>query len=191
MSQFVSRRDRHTLEDDVKMFFVLGNALLDASISVWECKVFYDYVRPITAVRHVFAGSQIAAWAGPFLGTQLIPAERFRSYIATPPFAEYTSGHSAFSAASAEVLKRFTGRPSFGASFTFKAGASTVEPGAVPASDVTLAWKTFDDAADEAGLSRLLGGIHFRQGDLESREMGRRIGRQAWSKALAYFDGGR
>ena len=173
------------------MFFVLGNALLDASISVWDCKVYFDYVRPISAVRHVFAGSLIEAWAGPFQGTRLISAERFRSYIATPPFAEYTSGHSAFSAASAEVLKLFTGRPFLGASFTFKAGASSVEPGAVPAADVTLTWKTFEEAADEAGMSRRLGGIHFRQGDLESKAMGKKIGRQAWTKALRYFDGRR
>ena len=190
-AQYVSRRDRHTTEEDVKMFFALGNALLDASISVWDCKVYYDYVRPITAVRHVFAGSTIEAWAGPYQGTQLIPGESFRSYIATPPFAEYTSGHSAFSAASAEVLELFTGRSFLGASFTFKAGASTIEPGTVPAADVTLEWKTFEDAADEAGFSRRLGGLHFRQGDLESLEMGKKIGRQAWRKALAYFNGER
>lgn len=186
-AQFVSRRDRHTVDEDVKMFFVLGNALLDASIAVWECKVFYDYVRPVSAVRFIFAGSQIAAWGGPFQGTRLIPAEEFQSYIATPPFAEYTSGHSAFSAASAEVLTLVTGSRFFGASFTFKAGASTIEPGAVPATDITLRWLTFDAAADQAGLSRRLGGIHFRQGDLESRVMGKRIGRQAWRKALTYF----
>jgi hypothetical protein len=191
LAQYVSRRDRHTTEEDIKMFFVLGNALLDASIAVWDCKVFYDYVRPISAVRHVFAGSLIEAWAGPFQGTQLIPAERFRSYIATPPFAEYTSGHSAFSAASAEVLKLFTGRPFFGASFAFKAGASTIEPGTVPAAAVTLKWKTFEDAADEAGMSRRLGGIHFRQGDVESKAMGKKIARQTWKKALAYFGGRR
>jgi hypothetical protein len=190
-AQHVSRRDRHTTEEDIKMFFILGNALLDASISVWECKIFYDYVRPITAVRHVFAGSMIEAWAGPYQGTQLIPGETFRPYIATPPFPEYTSGHSGFSAASAEVLKLFTGRSFLGASFTFKAGASTIEAGAMPAADVTLTWKTFEDAADQAGMSRRLGGIHFRQGDLESKAMGKKIGRQVWKKALAYFHGGR
>ena len=47
------------------MFFVLGNALLDASIAVWDAKRFYDYVRPISAVRFLFAGRKIDAWAGP------------------------------------------------------------------------------------------------------------------------------
>ena len=96
----VSRRDRHSLDEDVKLFFVLGNAMLDASIAVWDGKVLYDYIRPVSAVRHVFAGQTIEAWAGPGLGTRLIPAETFRSYIATTcPLWSHTSGHSAFSAA--------------------------------------------------------------------------------------------
>ena len=63
-AQFVSRRDQHTLGQDVKMFFVLGNALLDASIAVWSCKRHFDYVRPVTAVRFVYAGQSIEAWGG-------------------------------------------------------------------------------------------------------------------------------
>jgi hypothetical protein len=89
-AQWVSRRDGHTLDQDVKMFFALGNALLDASVSVWEAKYFYDYARPLTAIRVLKAGTVIDAWAGPGLGTQPIAGDTFRSYIATPPFAEYT-----------------------------------------------------------------------------------------------------
>jgi hypothetical protein len=188
MARVVSLRDGHTLDEDVKLFFVLGNALLDASIAVWEAKVFYDYVRPVSAVRHVFASQMISAWAGPGLGTRLIPADQFRSYIATPAFAEYTSGHSAFSAAST-VLKLFTGSAHFGAGVSFAPGTSAIEPGVTPQTTVTLFWQTFDDAADQAGLSRRYGGIHFRQADLESREMGRHIGRLAWQKPLDYFRG--
>jgi hypothetical protein len=191
LAQFVSRRDQHTLDQDVQLYFALGNALLDASISVWEAKIHYDYVRPVTALRYVFRGQTIEAWAGPHLGTGLIPGENWRPYIATPPFAEYTSGHSAFSAAAAEVLTRFTGSQRFGASFTFRRGASTIEPGTTPRRDVTLFWQTFDDAADEAGLSRRLGGIHFRQGDMESRKMGEQIGKQAFEKAMWLVVGGR
>jgi hypothetical protein len=188
-AQYVSRRDRHDLDTDVKMFFVLGNALLDASIAVWDCKLAYDYPRPISAVRFLYAGQTIEAWAGPFQGTRTIPGEQFRSYIATPSFPEYTSGHSAFSTAGATVLRLFTGSPFLGARYVFRAGSSTIEPGATPATDVTLSWRTFDDAAEQAGLSRRYGGIHFRQADLESREMGRQIGRQAWTRALRYFLG--
>jgi PAP2 superfamily len=171
------------------MFFVLGNALLDASVAVWDCKVAFDHVRPVSAVRFLYAGQLIDAWGGPGRGTQRIPGEQFQSYIPTPPFAEYPSGHSAFSAASATVLRLVTGNPYFGASYTFKAGTSTIEPGVTPARDVVLSWRTFDRAADEAGISRRYGGIHFRQGDLESREMGRRIGLLVWQRANAFFRG--
>lgn len=189
LASWVSRRDRHGLDEDVVLFFALGNALLDASIAVWDAKVHYDYVRPISAVRHVYAGQTIEAWAGPYKGTQRIPAEQFRSYLATPPFAEYTSGHSAFSAAAATVLRLFTGSPRFGASATIPAGGSGIEPGSTPARPVMLVWKTFDDAADEAALSRRFGGIHFRQGDLESRTIGRAVGRRAFREAMRYVLG--
>jgi hypothetical protein len=191
LAQFVSRRDRHTLDDDVKLYFVLGNALLDASIAVWECKVHYDYVRPVSAVRFLFAGHMIEAWGGPGLGTRLIPGESFRSYIGTPAFAEYTSGHSAFSAASAEVLRLFTRSSYFGASVTFPAGSSAVEPGLTPKEDVTLRWATFEEAADEAGTSRRLGGIHFLQSDLASRAMGKQIGSLAFAEAMRLIEGRR
>src|SRR2546425_8459841 len=75
-----------------------------------------------------------------------------------PPFPEFISGHSTFSAAGAEVLKSFTGSDAFGASATVRAGSSKVEPGATPAADVTLSWATFSEAADEAGISRRYGG---------------------------------
>lgn len=191
LAHFVSRRDRHSLDDDVKLYFILGNALLDASIAVWEAKVHYDYVRPVSAVRFLLGGRMIEAWAGPGLGTQFTPGESFRSYIATPPFAEYTSGHSAFSAAGAEVLRSFTGASHFGASVTLPAGSSVIEPGLTPKEEVTLRWRTFDEAADEAGLSRRLGGIHFRQGDLESRTIGKRIGRLVFRRAQHLFEGHR
>ena len=63
---------------------------------------------------------------------------------------------------------------------TLPAGSSVIEPGLTPKEEVTLRWRTFDEAADEAGLSRRLGGIHFRQSDLESRTMGKRIGRMVF-----------
>ncbi|MEJ7818512.1 MAG: hypothetical protein WKF49_07490, partial [Thermoleophilaceae bacterium] len=102
---------------------------------------------------------------------------------------EYISGHSTFSAAGAEVLKRFTRSDEFGGSVTLPAGGSRVEPQSVPARDVTLRWATFSDAADQAGVSRRYGGIHFEQGDIDSRTIGRRIGAQAWDRAQAYFRG--
>jgi hypothetical protein len=72
---------------------------------------------------------------------------------------------------------------------TLPAGTSRVEPGAVPARDLTLSWSTFSDAADEAGLSRRYGGIHFEQGDLDARATGRVAAWLAWRKAREYWEG--
>jgi hypothetical protein len=192
-AQWIARRDSHTLDDDVKMFFALTNALLDVGIAVWDCKRAFDYVRPITAIRFLMAGQQIRAWGGPFKGTQTIPGEQWQAYqtsaVPTPAFPEFTSGHSGFSAAAAEVLRSYTGSDAFGFSEIVQAGSSFVEPGAVPASDLTLAWSTFSEAADQAGISRRYGGIHFKEGDLQSRALGRKVGAQAWLKAQAYFAG--
>jgi hypothetical protein len=190
---FVSRRDGHDLDADVVLYFALTNALLDASIETWYLKRKYDYVRPITAIRELFAGRQIRAWAGPGRDGQLIDGGQWQPYqeatVVTPPFAEYPSGHSTFSAAAAEVLRRYTGSDVFGATASIEAGSSRVEPGRVPATDVTLHWDTFSAAADEAGLSRRYGGIHFRQGDLVGRAVGRQIGARVWGLATAYRDG--
>ena len=190
---WVSRRDHNTLDQDVKLFFLISNAVLDAGIAAWDAKRHFDSARPVSAIRYYMKGKTILAWAGPGKGTGEIPGERWQPYqptsVVTPPFSEFVSGHSAFSAASAEVIKRFTGSDAFGASVEVLAGSSKVEPGAVPSRNITLAWRTFSEAADEAGLSRRYGGIHFVEGDLEGRGMGRKIGAQVWAKAQRYFEG--
>lgn len=189
LAQAVSARDAHTLDEDVKLFFALGNAMLDVSIAVWECKRFYDYVRPVSAIHFLYKDQPVRAWGGPFQGTQVIRGDQFQSYIRTPAFAEYVSGHSTFSRAAAKILKSFTGSDRFEESVTLLAGSSRVEPGAVPAENITLSWATFTDAADQAGRSRRYGGIHFKQGDLHGRTLGRQIGAKVWAKAWTYFNG--
>ncbi len=197
-AQCVSRRDQHGADPhglgrDVKLFFALTNAIFDASLCCWDNKCAFNSVRPITAIRYLFRGQQVLAWGGPFKGTQPIKGEDWFPYQAstfpTPPFPEYSSGHSTFSAAGAEILRLFTRSETFGASVTFRAGSSKFEPGAVPARDVTLRWATFLDAANQAGMSRRYGGIHFEQGDLDGRAAGRRVARQAWAKAQRYISG--
>jgi hypothetical protein len=198
-AQFVSRRDHHGdhehgLERDVKLFFALTNAVSDAGCCAWDNKRAFNSVRPITAIRTLFRGRMVRVWGGPYQGTKLIDGATWLPYqpttFPTPPFPEYSSGHSNFSAAGAEILKRFTRGDRFGASVMLPAGSSRVEPGAVPSSDVTLSWSTFSDAADEAGISRRYGGIHFEQGDLDARATGRIAARLAWQRARAYWEGG-
>ena len=190
--EFVSARDHHGFEDDVKMFFMLGNAVMDAGIAVWEAKRYYDSERPITAIHFFKAGKPIQGYV-PFLGLHLIRGDDWAPYqpcsFVTPPFPEYPSGHSAFSAAGAEILKRFTGSDAFGNSVSFAAGSGRLEPGFAPSQPVTLSWATFSDAADEAGMSRRFGGIHFEDGDLDSRRLGREVGARVWDKAMSYING--
>jgi hypothetical protein len=193
IAQDVSRRDGNDLDADVKLFFLQTNAVLDAGICCWDCKRVFTSVRPITAIRYLYVGQRVLAWGGPYQGTQHIDGGDWQPYQAetfvTPAFAEFTSGHSTFSAASAEVLKRFTGSDAYGGSYVLPAGMSKFEPGAVPEQDVTLTWATFSDAADEAGLSRRYGGIHFEQGDVMGRILGRHVGAQVWEKAQGYISG--
>ena len=185
----LSRRNGHSIDQDAKLNFALSNALLDASITAWNAKRRYDFIRPVTAVRTTHAGKTIKAWAGPFQGTQVIPAEQFRSYIPTPPHPDYVSGHSTFSAASAQVLRSFAGSDTLNLTVVFEPGTSFVEPGAVPASPVQLGWSTMTAAVGEAGLSRELGGIHFRDADQHGLNLGRAVGTNAWNKAQTYFLG--
>jgi hypothetical protein len=192
--EFVSRRDHHTVDDDAKMFFALTNAIFDAGIAAWDAKRGFDSVRPITSIPYLFHGQQIKSWR-PFQGTQTFDGSLWIPYqlttFPTPPFPEYISGHSTFSAAGAEILKRFTHSDKFGDSVTFSAGSSKTEPGLTPKQEVTLSWATFTDAADQAGISRRYGGIHFELADLVGRATGRLVGEQAWKKALSLIKGKR
>jgi hypothetical protein len=190
-----SRAAGTSLDGNAKLFFALANGLLDASIATWNAKRVQDTVRPITYIRWLYAGKKVKGWAGPGKGIISEDGSAWIPYqepgVVTPPFAEYTSGHSAFSGVSAQVFTRFAGTDVFKAalSVTIAAGSSTIEPKLVPAANTTLSFKSFTDAANQAGLSRRYGGIHFEQGDLNGRTLGSQIGDAAWAKALTYFNG--
>lgn len=205
--QDISQRDNNTLDEDVQLFFALGNAVMDAGIATWEAKLSYNSARPVRVIRELgrlgLIGTdsngdgvfEINAWGGPGLGTITIPATQFLTYQnpfgpPSPPFAEYTSGHSAFSAAGAEILRLFTGSDVFGGSVTFAPGTSAFEPGITPSSPVTLSWDTFSEAAGEAGISRRYGGIHFLDGDIQGRILGRRVGGSVWNRSQFFINGG-
>ncbi len=192
-AQFVSARDHHDVDEDAKLFFALTNAIFDAGIVAWDAKRAFDSVRPATAVPYVFQGQQIKAWGGPGRGTVTMDGRFWIPYqlntFPTPPFPEYISGHSTFSAAGAAVLRLFTGSDTFGDSVTFPAGSSKIEPGLTPSFPITLRWETFTDAANQAGISRRYGGIHFRAGDFTGRAVGQIVGFEAYVKAARLWNG--
>ena len=193
ISQFVSNRDSYDLDKDVKLFFAVTNAVFDGGVAAWTAKRTFNSVRPITAIHYLYGGKTVKAWAGAGLGTQSIDGATWSPYQQktqlTPPFAEYISGHSTFSGSAAETLRRFTGSDNYGAMVTIPQGSSKVEPGQSPMAPVTLSWKTFTAAANQAGISRLYGGIHFHDGDIRGRKMGELVGKNAWLKTLVYFNG--
>ena len=111
-----------------------------------------------------------------------------RSTFVTPAFASYVSGHSTFSRAAAEVLTGFTGSEFFPGGV----GTATIEQGSLlhedgPTEDVTLTWATYYDASDEAGRSRIWGGIHIPADDLAGRRVGSAVGFGALDQALTLF----
>ena len=104
---------------------------------------------------------------------------------------EYHIGpHAARIRAAAEVLTEMTGSPYFpGGLGTWMVPAGSLHFEQGPSVDVPLQWATYYDAADQAGLSRLYGGIHVEADDLQGRVMGAQCGRDAWTMAQRYWDG--
>ena len=135
------------LSEQVDLQARLGIALADAFIGCWNAKFEYDLLRPVTYIR---------ATMDP----------KWEPVLITPPFPEYPSGHSTQSGAAAEVLTAF-----FGEDFAFE-DATHLDDGLKPRQ-----FPSFWAAAQEAGMSRLYGGIHFRSAIDQGLEQGRCIGR--------------
>jgi hypothetical protein len=191
-AQALCRKNNFSLDTDVKLFFAVGNAMMDASIASWYQKYIWDFVRPVTGIRERYRGQYITSWKGPNQGYGLVLGERWLPYqalnVVTPPFPEYVSGHSTFTAAGATMLAAFTGSDIFGATVTIPAGSSKFESN-TPSSDVTLSFPTFSDASNQAGMSRRYGGIHFQSGDFHGRALGRQVAQFVWGTAQNYIKG--
>lgn len=131
---------------------LVGMALHDAFISCWKAKYDTDRIRPETVINQKMD-------------------QRWRPLLQTPPFPEYTSGHSVISRTSAVVLTGY-----FGDNFDF-----------IDSSEIYFGlperpFKSFLIASEEAAISRLYGGIHFRDAIEEGIKQGEKIGDMIWSK---------
>jgi hypothetical protein len=208
LAQGFALRDGQSLDASVKFFFALNNALLDADIAAWDAKAAHDFIRPVSAIRHLYVDQEIDAWGGPGEGTETIPGQDWLPYqeltFVTPAFPEFVSGHSTFSAAAAAVIEQFTESPNFydghstigmdldGDGTVDRLGEFVVRELAYEDYDgepIVLRWDTVYEASDEAGISRLFGGIHAQDGDLFGRAMGRAIGEQAYATSELLFSG--
>jgi hypothetical protein len=144
--------------DSARLFASLNVALADAAIVCWTVKYDVDFWRPVTAIHN----GDIDGNALTFADTSWMPL------INTPPFPEYTSGHSTFSGAAATVLTAF-----FGDNYAFNYASDTDGDGI---GDITRFFGSFDEAAFEAAMSRLYGGIHFDSGNMDGLIAGEQIG---------------
>lgn len=188
-AQDVSRRDQHTLDQDVKLYFLLTMAAMDAFIACWETKMYYDYARPYSLIRSQYKGKDIKAWGGPNKGTVTLKGENWIPYspetFVCPPFPSYISGHSTVSGACSRVLELYTGSDEFGEEVTLLPGAMT-EPG-ITQDSIVLKFTTFSETAEMAGQSRVLGGYHIQCENQEGLSMGRKVGEKAWDKYLYHI----
>jgi len=131
----VLENDKPTLDVAALAYAKAGIMVYDASISTWQTKFTYYLVRPVTYIQTVIGHT---TWAP--------------SLVNTPPHPEYPSAHSTLSAANAEALTEVFGDDHAVTDNTFE----YMWPGS------TRSYSSFNAIAEEAGLSRLYGGIHYR-----------------------------
>jgi hypothetical protein len=147
IAQIIAGSRGNTLEENARLFALLNIAMADAAICAWDAKYTFDFWRPVTAI----------AFAEPELN--------WISFIVTPPFPDYVSGHSTFSGAAATVLPLFYGTEDL----PFTTGSDFLP-------DVYRSFATCFDAAEEAAVSRIYGGIHFRSASEDGLQAGISIG---------------
>ena len=155
IAQTVARKKHTNLVENARLFALLNIALADAGILCWDCKYKLGFWRPVTGIHHADQDGNP--------NTQADAA--WKPLLDTPPFPSYTSGHSTFSGAAAAVLADV-----FGDNISFQTTSDGL-PG------VTRSFKSFWAAAEEAGQSRIYGGIHWQFDNTEGLALGKTLAR--------------
>jgi hypothetical protein len=164
IAEIVAVQKQSNLEISARTFALLDIALADAGIASWNAKYTYDYWRPVTAIRAGDAGLNPLLTGDP-TWTLLWP---------TPPFPSYVSGHSTFSAAAAVVLDSI-----YGTNVAF------IDPGDPTLNLTPRHYANFDQAAQEAGISRIYGGIHYSFDNTAGLALGTQVGNYVMRHELA------
>ena len=141
-----AQKSKASFRKTVAAYTLTSICMFDAFIQCWDAKFQYNTARPETVINKYFD-------------------QDWRPYLQTPPFPEYTCGHSTVSSASAEALTKM-----FGDNFNYT-DSSELEFGIANRS-----FKSFRDAAQENNLARFYGGIHFHPSCLVSSDYGKRVG---------------
>jgi membrane-associated phospholipid phosphatase len=158
------------LEDSARAFALVDIALADAGIEAWNVKYTYNTVRPVTVIRDGADGVNPLITADP----------TWTPLWNTPAFPSYVSGHSTFSAAAAAALTSI-----FGNNFAF------TDPGDPTENLTPRDFTSFEAAAQEAGISRIYGGIHFMSDNIEGLQLGGEVGQYVVQHELLPLDSGK
>ena len=135
-----------------KAYALTAIALYDGFISCWDEKYRSNYIRPVTAINELIDDTWLP-------------------YLQTPPFPEYTSGHSTITAAAATVLTSV-----FGDNFAFQDTSDLRYIG------MQRHFNSFNEAAAEVSISRVYGGIHYMFSVNTGAEMGNKLGQMINTK---------
>lgn len=156
IARSVSEQQRLDPWQNARLFALVNIALADGYIANFESKYFYNFWRPITAIRDGDTDGNL----------DTVGELEWNSYLISPAIPEWPSGHATAGAAAAEVMERFFGTDYL--AFGFTAGA--------PFAGTTRQYSSFSQAALENANSRVLAGIHFRASCLAGLGQGQRIG---------------
>lgn len=154
IAQILSAQQNLTLLENARLFALQALTVADAAIVAWDTKYFWNHWRPYTGILLFDTDGNPAT--GPDPG--------WTSFITTPPFPAYTSGHSSFSGGSGRVLELFFGTDDL---------AFTVPSDGLPG--VTRSYTSLSQAAEEAGQSRIYGGIHWQYDNTGGLSSGRAL----------------
>jgi len=182
----ISEREGFSLDQDVRLFFTIGNAMMDAGVAAWDAKYRFNYVRPVTVIQRM-GSTPIYAYDHRTNRPGTLAAEDWEPYLETPAFPEYVSGHSAFAAAWARAMELSLGTDQM--DYTGLVYFLNEENSVHLRDPIQLHYQTFDDAAQASGMSRLYGGIHWMTGNTEGLAMGRALGEMAYRRAQEFFNG--
>ncbi|MCT2593270.1 vanadium-dependent haloperoxidase [Streptomyces sp. N2-109] len=181
-----------SVQELVESAFSIHIATFDTAIAVWHYKAKFDSVRPFSAIGHLYGKRPVTAWGGAGEGTvDDLPADQWRSYLATADHPEYPSATASICAAAGSVGKQYSGTDRMRVEFPVEKGSSEGEPGVVPAKDTTLRWNSWDKYVDDCGQSRMWGGVHFQDSITAGQKIGEQVSERAYDFVKKHVAGDR